>query len=695
MKKSYAWIGILCAVLSLSSCARYTVDGTNSQPIASVLHLSPDTISYYVNDYFPALQSVDSITAEALTLQYDAASFTFKAACSQPGLHPLTIWTKGQQHTLVAVYAPNRQEAPVIYTQSACADTLLVGCMEQPEQVIALWNNTLLDKEQIIVAGQQIKVIMPVVENAPARSFLRVYAYGQDKLYSDILLPLEYGKVLTDVANITRHDKHAQILYSLMIDRFHNGNPANDWKMNSPEVLDIVDYQGGDLKGITHKIEEGFFDSLNINTIWISPISQNPYDAWGLYLEPKTKFSGYHGYWPIYITALEKRFGCSDELKEMLDVAHKHNINVILDYVANHMHINSPTLQAHPDWATDSITPDGRRNFELWDEFRLTTWFDRHIPSLDLGREEIYEPLTDSALYWLTEYDLDGFRHDACKHIPEVYWRTLTRKIHERFPEKQLYQIGETYGSPELIGSYVKTGMLDAQFDFNVYHTAIDAIGREGRSMSEIARVVSESGRFYGSHHLMGNISGNHDKARFISLVGGELSFDEDHKYAGWNRKIGVGDATVAYPRLALLEAINFCIPGIPCLYQGDEYGEPGGNDPDNRRMMRFDGYTDLETQHLNKIKTLAKLRRTQLPLIYGDYLPLYADKDIYAFARIYLGEVIVCAFNNATEERQITLQLPNNVHTDGLATVFENDFTLNGQQIELTLQPLSFEIIQ
>ena len=553
----------------------------------------------------------------------------------------------------------------------------------------------MLDPTCINIDSTQIKLPLPVIENAPQRSFLRVYAFANGQLFGDIMLPLEAGKVLTSTEQITRHDKHAQILYSLMIDRFHNGNLENDWKMNNPEVLDIVDYQGGDLKGITEKIKAGFFQDLNINTIWISPISQNPYDAWGLYLEPRTKFSGYHGYWPIYITALERRFGTPEELKELLAVAHENNINVILDYVANHMHINSPTLQAHPDWATDSITPDGRRNFELWDEYRLTTWFDSHIPSLDLEREEIYEPLTDSALYWLAEYDLDGFRHDACKHIPEVYWRTLTRKIYERFPDRQLYQIGETYGNPQLIGSYVKTGMLDAQFDFNVYHTAIDAIGREGRSMAEIARVVSESGRAYGSHHVMGNISGNHDKARFISLVGGELSFDEDHKYAGWNRKVGVGNADVAYPRLALLEAINFCIPGVPCLYQGDEYGQPGANDPDNRRMMRFDGYTNLEQQHLDKMKTMAELRRNSLPLIYGDYLPLYADQDVYAFARVYLGEWVICAFSNAEQVRTVTLSLPANARLQNLAPMFGNEVQVQDNVVTLTLQPLQFEIIK
>ena len=283
------------------------------------------------------------------------------------------------------------------------------------------------------------------------RSYLRVFAEDDEYLFNDLLLPMENGKIITDAAQLNRHDAQAQVLYSLMIDRFENGNKANDWKMNSPEVLDIVDYQGGDLAGITQKISDGYFEQLGANTLWISPITQNPWDAWGCYpfkngnkydaSKTYTKFSGYHGYWPIYATVLDSRFGTPDELRTLLDSAHAHAINVVLDYVANHMHINSPTLQAHPDWHTDSILPDGTRNFELWDEARLTTWFDKHIPTLDLEREEVCEQMTDSALYWLAAYDLDGYRHDACKHIPEGYWRMLGQKIATRWPGRPIWMI--------------------------------------------------------------------------------------------------------------------------------------------------------------------------------------------------------------------------------------------------------------
>ena len=84
----------------------------------------------------------------------------------------------------------------------------------------------------------------------------------------------------------------------------------------------------------------------------------------------------------------------------MLAEAHKGEMNVILDYVANHLHINSPVLQEHPDWTTELMLPDGRKNIGLWDgETRLTTWFDEHIPTLDTRRDEVCEPMTDSALH--------------------------------------------------------------------------------------------------------------------------------------------------------------------------------------------------------------------------------------------------------------------------------------------------------
>lgn len=526
-----------------------------------------------------------------------------------------------------------------------------------------LIDHTLLHAEEDGTWTLELSKLRMTNDELKGRSYLRIFAEDENYLFNDILLPLQDGKIVTDASQLDRHDPQTQILYSVLIDRFYNGNPSNDWKMNSPEVLDIVDYQGGDIAGITQKISEGYFEQLGVNTLWISPITQNPWDAWGCYpfkngnkydpTKTYTKFSGYHGYWPIYATQLEQRFGTPDELRTLLDSAHAHGINVVLDYVANHMHINSPTLQQHPDWHTDSILPDGRRNFELWDEARLTTWFDKHIPTLNLERTEVCEQMTDSALYWLENYDLDGFRHDACKHIPEGYWRMLGQKIATRWPGRPIWMIGETYGSPELIGSYVKTGMLNAQFDFNVYFTTREALcGLTG--MDQILSNELTSLHTYGAHHTMGNISGNHDQIRFASIAGGAIDIHSSGKEEGWTQEVGIGDAEKAYKRALLLEVINMTLPGVPCIYQGDEYGEVGGNDPDNRHMMRFDELNADEQYMRAKVSELAHLRRHSMPLLYGDFIPLIDRPDEIIYQRIYLGQKVTVIINRKTLSYEI-----------------------------------------
>ncbi|MDE6445584.1 MAG: hypothetical protein K2L06_01825 [Alistipes sp.] len=628
-----------------------------AEPIVPA-RLQPGVNRLLLTDFLPQWERADSITSSLLRIEPAAEGWTEFVITAPEGPFVATFeaWSGGRCLSVVALGGGRAPEARA-FSEGCDGSRIQVKTSQAPRQVVALWQNCRLPEEYVAISGSGVVVTLPADAGRADRSWLRVFAASDSARFNDLLVPLAKGRPVVDAAQLTRRDKQAQVLYSLMIDRFDNGNPANDAPLRRDDVLPQVDYQGGDLCGITQRIEAGFFDSLGISTLWISPVTQNPRDAWGLNQEPFTRFSGYHGYWPVYTTQLDDRFGTPDEFRALLDAAHARGMNVILDYVANHLHIHSPVLQAHPDWVTPLYLADGRKNLGLWDDERLTTWFDEHIPSLDLERGEVCAPMTDSALYWLAEYDLDGFRHDACKHIPENYWHMLCRKMKSRFPDRSLWQIGETYGSPELIASYVRSGMIDAQFDFNVYHTALDVVVR-GRSVRDLGGEVDRSLAVYGAHHTMGNITGNHDKARLVSLAGGALSPDEDSKLAGWTRSIGVGDP-VGYRKLALVEALNCTIPGVPCIYQGDEYGEPGGNDPDNRRMMRFGGYTPCEQATKELTCALTHLRRSSMPLLYGDMFTLSLTDDAWLFARVYMGDVALVALNFGDRPQRIACTLP------------------------------------
>lgn len=649
--------------LALASCGKslptLTFQAETNRHLATIAFVASDTSTLFVTDYFPTLTEWDSVVRHS----------------NGARLGWLSVYKGGEPIDILTII----NSTPTFYAATTDADDgkIKVECTVVPDAVVAMWQNVVLPDQFVEADGNRLSITIPNEATAVERSFVRMVAADSSGVSNDILVPLAWGKPIKSTDRLTRHDNQGQVIYSLMIDRFENGNPKNDRSLNSKDVLPAADYMGGDVAGITKKIEDGFFDSIGVNTIWVSPVTQNPYDAWGQNERPRTKFSGYHGYWPIYITALDPRFADQNEFKQMIATAHEHNINVILDYVANHMHIDSPTLREHPDWVTPAKTADGRDNIALWDEYRLTTWFDKHIPTLDLERAEVYEPMTDSAMYWLETYDLDGFRHDASKHIPEVYWRTLTRKMRERLPERNIYQIGETYGSPALIGSYVRSGMMDAQFDFNLYDAMAWALADTSGSMENVMKTLKESLATYGYHNTMGYITGNHDRARFISYAGGGLSLREDAKQAGWDRDVTVGDSSVAYARLKLLETLIMTIPGVPTIYQGDDYGVPGGNDPDNRRTMQFSGYSLAQQSVRDNLSHLTLLRRSSMPLLYGDFVPLYADREALAFSRTYMGKTIVVAINNSKKPKYIKVELPFN----------------DNQTLMMEVKPFSYEI--
>lgn len=534
--------------------------------------------------------------------------------------------------------------------------SLKITGIQQGQKVIAFFNNQLLPDRFIKINPGHVDIVFPLASVRFPRSWLRVFSCSEGCRNNEILIPLTEGNPVTSFSQLDRNDWHATIWYFLMVDRFLNGNPTNDRKVDDPEVLPIANYHGGDLDGIRSKIDDGYFDSLGINTIWISPITENPSGAWGLWNKGgvRTRFSGYHGYWPVSNVRVDHRFGTESELHALISSGQKKNYRFILDYVANHVHQEHPVYRQNPHWSTSLYLPDGSLNTERWDDHRLTTWFDVFLPTLDLTRPEIVEPLTDSALVWIRDFGFDGFRHDATKHIDEIYWRTLTRKIKklERVETKgdRIYQIGETYGSPELIASYISSGMLDAQFDFNLYDAATRYFATADKAdLEKLLSVLHSSLKTYGMHHLMGHITGNQDRPRFISLASGDVRFDEDTKLAGYIRHIGKPQPE-AYLKLQLLTAFNIALPGIPIIYYGDEIGMPGANDPDNRRMMKFTGWDTDESSTFDITRKLIALRKSHLPLIYGT-TSVSVTEDLLVIERNYLGEKIFVYLNNTNRD--------------------------------------------
>ncbi|MDP2424149.1 MAG: alpha-amylase family glycosyl hydrolase [Bacteroidales bacterium] len=585
---------------------------------------------------------------------------------------------------------------PRLITRSVNANEITIDIESQPEKIFIFWQNHRLPVDFITRSDNKIEITIPADAEKYDRSFIRIWSFNNQGVSNDLLIPLQKGSVLKSSTELTRDDKEASILYFLMVDRFNNGDIGNDEPIPDSQILPIANYWGGDIAGITQKINENYFHDLGVNAIWLSPITQNPLKGYVEFPPPRRKFSGYHGYWPVTLTTVDHRFGTSAEMHSMVDAAHSQGINILLDFVSNHVHEENQLIKDNPHWATQLNLPDGRKNIRFWDEHRLTTWFDTFLPSFDFENHEVVETISDSALFWITEYNLDGFRHDATKHIPEVFWRTLTLKLKQQVVHKQgkrLFQIGETFGSRELIGSYVSEGQLDGQFDFNLYFDSRSVFALDSESFRRMNQSLTESFSYYGTNHLMGNITGNHDLPRFISFAGEGLRFNEDEKAAAWNRSIKV-ENPVGYKKLSALTAFIMTIPGVPVIYYGDEIGTPGAGDPDSRRPLKFDNLTPKEAQTKAMATKLVNLRKNHLSLIYGDFQLLHLTDDTWVYSRRYFNELTIVAFNKSSQPATIEFGIPEAFSEDTFTGNFGADFKRRDQTFNLTLAPYSFEVI-
>jgi len=188
-------------------------------------------------------------------------------------------------------------------------------------------------------------------------------------------------------------------------------------------------------------------------------------------------------------------------------------------------------------------------------------------------------------------------------------------------------------------------------------------------------------------------VSGNQDKPRIISLLDGSIKDGEDTKQAGWDRDIQVKNSERAYLSVMNMMAFNMSIPGIPVIYYGDEIGMPGANDPDCRRMMRFDqgiqsnsdvsvavtdmsvgeflaktpganvlagktqlGLSEQERELRTWISQLINFRNTHLALTYGDMEVSALGDDLIIIKRKYFGEIVYAVFNRSAESKTVEL---------------------------------------
>ncbi len=563
-----------------------------------------------------------------------------------------------------------------------------------PDRVLAGWDNAPLPAAYLVQSGDRLEVRLPRQGKFSAgRHVLRLAVSAGGQPGNTQRISLRNG------APCTEFDRRDAVIYALMVDRFCDGDIGNNRRVGSPELSPKADYYGGDLAGVIQKAREGYFESLGITTLWLSPLYTGPRVARREYPEPHRWFSAYHGYWPVEPRAVDPRYGTLAQLQELAELLHARDQLLLMDFVSHHVYEDHPYFRQQPDWFGQLELPDGTRNLRRWDEYRLTTWFEPFLPSFDFTRDNgAAETLAADAAWWLQEGRLDGFRQDAVKHIPLRFWRILADELDRCVDSRgeRPFQIGETFGSYELVGSYVRPRLLDSQFNFNLFYTARRTFLDPAASFADLDRELRKGLQAYGWHNLMGNLIDSHDQVRFMAYADGDIDYANEGNTAeiGWHDPPTV-DRSESYDRQAQFLAFVMTIPGIPTLYYGDEIGMTGAADPDNRRPLRFD-LTPLERKLFERTARLGQLRREHPALRRGDFHTLLADTACYAVLRAWPGETLLILHNKSDAVQTRLVSLPEHLEAVEPRLLY-GEATLQSQpgKLQLELPPRGSAVIK
>jgi glycosidase len=466
------------------------------------------------------------------------------------------------------------------------------------------------------------------------------------------------------------------IIYMVMVDRFKNGDAAND-APRTPSADERADFQGGDLQGLRNVIASGALDRLGVNALWLSPFQTNPA---GPYLaQDGVHFStGYHGYWPTRAREVDARIGGDVALKALVAEAHAHGIRVLQDFVVNHVHKEHEYVAQHPTWFRTGCVC-GTANCD-WTAHRLDCMFSDYLPDVDWTVPAVSEQFGDDAVYWLDNFDLDGFRIDAVKHVEDACIVNLTARVRDEFEAAgtRVFMTGETamgwngdslpanQGEYDTISRYIGPNGLDGQFDFVLYHAAAyRTFDYDEKGLLHADFWAQESGRQYPGGAVMTPYIDSHDTARSVT-VATYRGQDATHARAiatdnKWANVAGPPTDAEPYQRHRLAMAWLFGLPGAPNLYYGDEYAQWGGADPNNRASWRGDQtLTGEEATTLAFARKLGAARRELVALRRGAYQPVYGTDDALVFARATsAGEVVLVALTRLAVGTTIPATIP------------------------------------
>lgn len=426
------------------------------------------------------------------------------------------------------------------------------------------------------------------------------------------------------------------IFYQIFVDRFHMGDTAKDTSYINCSWGDIPTpktFAGGDLKGITQKLD--YIKATGCNAIYLTPvfrsISNHKYDI-----------SDYY--------RVDEHFGSNEDLRELVQEAHKRGMRLVMDAVFNHCSDRMMQFQdvlengresSYYNWFfINGDKPDQKSmNYETFAACE-------YMPKLNTSNMEVQKFLMDIGCYYIQEYDIDGWRLDVSDEVSHDFWRNFRKAI--KGCKKDAVIIGENWHDAY---SNLRGDQYDSIMNYAFTKASLDYFAKETFDAQRLAWKLNDLLMRNSDtvNSMMLNLLDSHDTHRFFSEVG-ESRF-----------------------KMKAALCLLYLFPGAPCIFYGTEILMPGGYDPDCRRCMDWEKaniygeFSDIY-ELLNRLSILRKryIMTEGTVRIYAldDVFHLrYQTKDISLILRINNTDTDVIIEGNKQKARSCSIVVEDNGH--------------------------------
>ena len=555
------------------------------------------------------------------------------------------------------------------------------------------------------------------------------------------------------------------VMYQILVDRFYNGNPAGDvldgeyyyvdgptkhvenWA-HCPQGISVREFYGGDLEGVRQKLD--YLQELGIEVLYFNPLFVSPsnhkYDCQDYdYIDPHVsnivvdegavlpegcKDNTQAARYITRVTDKRNLEASNAYFAKFVEEVHAHGMKIILDGVFNHCGSFHKWLDREKLYEQQGGYAPGAyvsgespyhdffafQNQEAWpDNGSYEGWWGfETLPKLNYeGSQELWNYVLDIGRKWVSPpYNVDGWRLDVAAdlgHSPEVnhrFWKEFRKAVKEANPNAVI--LAEHYGDPK---SWLLGDEWDTIMNYDAFMEPITwfLTGMEKHSDEYRGECFGNPGDFEGAmrHHMtrfmtsslqcaMNELS-NHDHSRFLTRT---------NKKVGRAEQLGTDAAGRGINKAVMKEAVVFQMtwPGAPTLYYGDEAGQVGFTDPDNRRTYPW-GSEDMDL--LNFHREMIRIHKEHEAFKTGSIQFVWGEYNFLCYARYNRREHFLVVLNNDAVSRTVEMvvwpvELPKECELEQIMYSHEGGYSTNpvtyevkGGKLNITLTEFSAVVLR